>query len=99
MRHIEICRKTSQLNADKESTIIYYITVDQVNDADAGIDLENYGVGVTIAESGETKIIPNITFSKTEILLLAALLATHLVTPVTVGDVVEDWLGGFKPEN
>lgn len=99
MRHIEICRKYSHLCADKQSTIIYYITVDEVNDADADIYLENYGIGITIAESGETRIIPNITFSKTEILLLAALLASHLVTPVTLGDVVEDWLGGYKPEN
>lgn len=96
MRHIEICRKYSELYSDTQSTIVYYITVDEINDVDADIHLETYGVGVTIAETGETKIIPNITFSKTEIYLLATLLSTHLVTPVTVGDIVEDWLGGLN---
>ncbi len=77
---------------DEERTLVYYVTIDDLNDAQSGIVLETYGVGITICESGETEIIPNVTFSRTSILALVDLLAYHLVTPVTARDVVNDWL-------
>jgi hypothetical protein len=92
MRHIEICKKSVVLNGQDESTIVYYITVDGMSEPGAETALESYGVGVTIVESGETAEIPNVTLSKDGILALAELLACHLVTPVTAGDVVVDWL-------
>jgi hypothetical protein len=89
---MEICRKNIRLHEAAENTIVYFITIDDLSDAATGIELETYGVGITICESGETEIISNVTFSKTGILSLINLLACHLVTPVTVGDVVSDWL-------
>lgn len=92
MRHMEICRKNIKLNEEKENTVVYYVTIEELSDLPAGMTLETYGVGITISESGETEIIPNVTFSKTSILALVELLAAQHVTPVSVGDIVEDWL-------
>jgi hypothetical protein len=88
---MEICRKALKIGED-ERTVVYYVTIDDLSDTATGIVLETYGVGVTICEIGETKIIPNVTFSETAILTLINLLASHLVTPVAVPDVVDDWL-------
>lgn len=99
MRHMEICKMNAILNEEnvgeaitEEITIVYYVTIDELTDAATGIVLETYGVGVTIVESGESEVIPNVTFSKTGILSLINLLSHHLVTPVTLTDVVYDWL-------
>ena len=90
MRQIEICKKSVNLNGQGDSTIAYYVTVDEMAEPGAETVLECYGVGVTIVESGETAVIPNVTISKDVIVALAELLAYHLVTPVTAGDVVAD---------
>lgn len=92
MRQMEICRKNTKLHDDEESTIVYYVTIDELVDATTGIVLETYGVGVTICESGEAAIVPNVTFSKTGILALITLLSNNFVTPVSVCEVVDDWL-------
>lgn len=92
MRQMEICRKGINLGAEEEKTLIYYVTINDLNDDATGIVLESYGVGVTIVESGETAVISNVTLSNTRILELIHVLADHLVTPVTVADIVDDWL-------
>ncbi len=92
MRQMEICRKTVELYSEKPSTLVYYVTVEEETDPASGAVLEAYGVGVAIIETGETEIIPDVTFSKSDILSLIELLAYHLVTPATVSDVVSDWL-------
>ncbi len=92
MRHMEICKKRTRFDADCDCTLVYYVTVDELFDPRTGIELESFGVGVTICENGETGIVPNVTFSKAGILSLADLIASHLVTPVTIRDIVEDWL-------
>lgn len=92
MRQMEICRKSVRLIEEADHTLIYYVTIDDLTDAATGIVLETYGVGISICESGETAVIPNVTFSKTGILTLIDLLAYHTVTPVTVSDIVDDWL-------
>jgi hypothetical protein len=88
---MEICRNKASLY-DQERTLIYTVTVDDVTESVSGMELESYGVGVTILENGEAEIVPNVTFCKTKVLSLIETLAVHLVTPVTVRDVVEDWL-------
>lgn len=92
MRQMEICRKILYLGETREQTLTYYITIDDLTDNATGILLESYGVGVTIIESGETSVISNVTFSRTRILELVNKLANHLVTPVSVSDIVDDWL-------
>lgn len=92
MRQMEICRKGFCPGEAQEQTLVFYVTIDDLTDDAAGILLESYGVGVTIIESGETSVISNVTFSRSRILELVNKLADHLVTPVTVSDVVDDWL-------
>ncbi|NLA85983.1 MAG: hypothetical protein GX847_01615 [Clostridiales bacterium] len=89
---MEICRKNIVLGENKVNTLVYFVTIDDLTDTTAGIILESYGVGVTICESGESSVISNVTFSGTGILELINLLADHLVTPVTVCDIIDDWL-------
>ena len=95
MRHMEFCRKSIKLNGRDDSTLVYYVTVDEMTEPGAETALESYGVGVTMIHSGETAIIPNVTVSGERIIALAELLSSHLVTPVTAGDVVADWLSGI----
>ena len=97
MRQMEICRKRTRLDTESDCTLVYYITVDDLTEPHSGMELESFGVGVTICENGETGIVPNVTFSKTGVLTLADLLAFHLVTPATVRDIVEDWLCNDGP--
>ncbi len=92
MRQMEICRKSIRFDESVECTAIYFITIDDLSDPATGIELETYGVGITLSESGETEVVSNVTFSKTGIFSLIDLLASHLVTPSTVGDIVIDWL-------
>jgi hypothetical protein len=92
MRKLEICKKKSQLGENNCCTIIYYVIIDELSNSTSGTELETYGVGITICESGESATIPNVTFNVTEILKLSELLANNLVTPATVYDVIEDWL-------
>lgn len=92
MRQMEFCRKETRLSEEAPCTIIYFVTIDELTDMASGIQLETYGVGITIYERGQTAYIPNVTFSKTAVLKLSELLSENLVTPATIGDVVEDWL-------
>lgn len=92
MRQMEICKKDLCLGEAREQTLTYYVTINDLTDDTTGILLESYGVGVTINESGESSVIPNVTFSRTRILELVNKLADHLVTPVSISDIVDDWL-------
>lgn len=53
---------------------------------------ENYGIRVSIPETGERTEIHNITVRPERIEALAALLLQGQVTPCTTEDVVSDWL-------
>jgi hypothetical protein len=92
MRQMEISRKTVKLDGETDSTIIYFVTTDDLTDPETQVSFEIYGIGVTILERGETGMISSMAFNKKDVFSLAELLASHLVTPVTVGDVVVDWL-------
>jgi hypothetical protein len=89
---MELCRKQTSLSEGTTCTLVYFITIDDLTDNAAGIQLETYGVGISICEHGETAFVPNVTLNLTAILQLSALLVDHLVTPSTVRDIVEDWL-------
>lgn len=92
MRKTEICRKTAALDDGRELTLIYYMTIDELTDIMTGQEFENYGVCVCLFESGEEETIRSVTFNAKGIQALLDLLSSNLVTPVTVGDVVYDWL-------
>ena len=67
----------------------YMILVDEMTVG--GMSCESYGVRVT-GPDGECAEIPNITVSAGRIDELVDLLRRNQVSPVTLRDVVEDWL-------
>lgn len=67
----------------------YVILVDEMTVG--GMSCESYGVRVT-GPDGECAEIPNITVSAGRIDELVDLLRRNQVTPVTLRDVVDDWL-------
>ena len=67
----------------------YAILVDEM--AVGGLCCESYGIKVT-GPDGESAAIANITVSAARIDELAELVRRNQVSPVTLRDVVEDWL-------
>lgn len=56
------------------------------------VGLEQYGVKVTLKETGETAQILAITPFASQALELCERLRRNTVTPCTLRDVIEDWL-------
>ena len=67
----------------------YAILVDEM--AVGGLCCESYGIKVT-GPGGDSQAVPNITVSVGRIDELAELVRRNQVSPVTLRDVVEDWL-------
>ena len=67
----------------------YAILVDEM--AVGGLSCESYGVKVT-GPDGDYEAVPNITVSTGRIDELADLIRRNQVSPVTLRDVIEDWL-------
>ncbi len=63
-----------------------------VREIPSPLEGESYGIGVTIAETGECAEIWDITVSDRRIQNLADLVIGGRVTPCTLRDVVDDWL-------
>jgi len=91
MRRLEICRKNIVLDNFVEKTLVYYITIDDIYDLRSSMPYESYGVGISLGNI-ETREIYGVTFSCDKIISLANLLSNALVTPVTLCDIVSDWL-------
>lgn len=58
-----------------------------------GFHCESYGVAVTDTLTGECARRRHVTVSAMDALALVNTLARNMVTPVSLEDVVEDWLG------
>lgn len=58
-----------------------------------GFHCESYGVAVTDALTGESARCRHVTVSATDALALLSTLVRGTVTPVSLAEVVEDWLG------
>lgn len=70
----------------------YFILADQM-ESSGELTGESYGIKVSPRDGGEGAVsIPNITASASRIGALVELLIRNTVTPVTVGDVINDWL-------
>ena len=67
----------------------YAILVDEM--AVGGLCCESYGIKVT-GPDWDSQAVPNITVSAGRIDELAELVCRNQVSPVTLRDVVEDWL-------
>lgn|GEM_PF-480236 len=91
MRCLEVLRRRTQLG-DTDCTLVYFITVDDIADAATELRFESYGVGITICERDETAVVRCVTQSSLSVFELVRKLHDHTVTPVTVADVVYDWL-------
>ena len=83
-----VTRRTEQ-----EYSFDYFVLVDEARVGDTFL-CESYGVQVSAvdAKPPDTCAIPDITTSTQRIDELMELLVTHVVTPSTLRDVVEDWL-------
>jgi hypothetical protein len=92
MRRQELCKKVTDLGRAGQRTLSYFITIDGGRGEGDKAYLD-YGVGVMIEESGEEALCRCLTVNDDEIKKLADLIATNYVTPVSLGDVIEDWLG------
>ena len=92
MRKLEVCRKVLNYGSDAQRTLVYYILVDILGEEEDGSELENYGVSILIDEISEEASIRAITMSQVKISRLADLLASNLVTPVSLEEVICDWL-------
>lgn len=55
-------------------------------------DLEIYGVKIIEQRSGATASAPSLTVSSRRIFHLIDLLSKGIVTPISLADIVEDWL-------
>jgi len=80
-----------------EYTVDYTLVVSELEWSDGKPACESYGVGVTLNGTGlkngtEKVVIEDITTSMTRIGELIKKLADGCVTPVTVMDVVEDYI-------
>lgn len=69
----------------------YYILVDEMEVAE-GFACESYGVRITEREAGTQEDVPNITVRAERIDELMELLIGSVVTPISLRDVVIDWL-------
>lgn len=76
-------------------TLSYQVVVDMIRSGDGSVFCENYGVRV-ILDTGnfprETVTVRGITPCRRSIEALMELMIRNTVTPVTAGDVIEDFL-------
>lgn len=88
----EIKLKTITLTDQQGKTRTYDYTV-LIDELDMGsFTCESYGLRVTERERGESCTVPHITCSTSRFDELCRLVLHGQVTPVTLRDVVEDWL-------
>ena len=91
MEIVEICRKITDLGRDTRRTLIYMITAEKYSGENQNVPLE-FGVGIKILETQESSFVNCITPNMEKITQLADLLASNFVTPISLKDVVYDWL-------
>ena len=85
MRELLVDTCTGEEEDGTAHSFQYYILVD------GGLSCESYGVKVA-GPDGEEASVPNITVSVERIDQLLELLRRNCVSPVTLRDVVLDWL-------
>jgi hypothetical protein len=95
MRENFFSTKTIHAECGKVYALNYYILVDEI-DMDNGIVIESYGIKITKGEIGgeveEKAAIHNISFKSLEIYDMIVLLSDYTVTPVSVYEVLDDFL-------
>ena len=90
MREIYVDTSVIRDELGREYAYDYHIVIDEM---DVGpFACESYGLQVKGRNSGEMCTIPHITCSIPRIDELCALVVKSGVTPLTLSDVVDDWL-------
>ena len=90
MRELLVDTCTGEEEDGTAHSFQYYILVDEM-ELGGGLSCESYGVKVA-GPDGEEASVPNITVSVECIDQLLELLRRNCVSPVTLRDVVLDWL-------
>lgn len=91
MRELYIDQREKEGEDGQRYRFDYYILVDQM-EMSGGFACESYGVKIAAPDRGDAAELPNITVSISRIDELMELLTHNVVTPVSLRDVVEDWL-------
>lgn len=86
MKETERCVKCAKLGDYGRRTVSYCL----LSECGEG---GGYGARIRIAETGERGDAADLTPVREEAEALLDAMATGLVTPSTLGDIVEDWLG------
>ena len=92
MKRHEVCRKFCNLAKFGQKTLVYYITAITLEDDETGGTFESFGVAVKISETGEEAIVNDITTVNEKIHDLINHISSNFVTPVSLFDVVYDWM-------
>ena len=90
MRELLVDTCTGEEEDGTAHSFQYYILVDEM-ELGGGLSCESYGVKVA-GPDGEEASVPNITVSVERIDQLLELLRRNCVSPVTLRDMVLDWL-------
>ena len=91
MRKTEVCRKLVYDELGNGHELRYYITAEDLIGENGDIVCENYGIGVSSPDWGESAVRA-ITPLRGSIERLAAAAARGDVTPAGLRDAVEQWL-------
>lgn len=92
MRELLYSEKEAESEGGERFRFNYYLLTEEIS---GGKDLlfENYGVKIASPEKeDEALVVKNITMSVRGIERLLKLLSDNFVTPVSLPDVLEDWL-------
>ncbi len=89
MKKTEICRKTACLGEQGIRTIVYAVTEEE---DETEFPIKQYGVSVAVYENDEETEVNSLASKREEIERFVLSLARNFVTPVSLKDVVYDWL-------
>ena len=85
---LEVGRRQIDLGERGYITVVYSV----ISEYDNEFMCDMFGVSVRIEESGEERKLAGITSLADEAFQLASVLINGKVTPVTLKDVVSDWI-------
>ncbi len=91
MRNTEVCRKLIYDDRGAAHEVCYYITVEDLTGEDGEVVCENYGLGASSQDWGES-VVRGITPFRESIERLAAAVVCGDVTPAGLRDAVEQWI-------
>ena len=91
MRKTEICRKLVFDDRGTGHEVRYYITADDLTGENGELVCENYGIGISSSDWGESAV-RGITPLRGSVERLADEIACGDVTPAGLRDAVEQWL-------